>query len=237
MVKIELSNCGTVFYDTELKNLKSKNFFYGKNGTGKSTLCELIRNQTDKDFDVRVFQGFESVLGEDKRLNAIVLGEENKKIQKQVDEKLEDLQIKYSIMRKKQEALNSLIAVEGVEKNQILLSYEKAKGDLEKQEQKIGSFYQKAASELTIQFNFGRSYNRNNFKEDIPISKKLSIEEQKKLLQILSENEKQRVLEKGFPSINLEAYLKSTNDILQKKVESKTVISELENDSKKESIC
>lgn len=86
---INLTNYGQVFKDNELSGLKEKNFFYGKNGTGKSTLCQVINEQLGREFDVRVFQGFESVIGEDEKLNSIVLGESNKLVQKEIDSKLE----------------------------------------------------------------------------------------------------------------------------------------------------
>ena len=61
---------------------KSLNFFYGKNGTGKSTLTNLIaKNGDQNDLAVLTFQGFESVLGENDLLNAVVIGEHNKKIE------------------------------------------------------------------------------------------------------------------------------------------------------------
>jgi len=56
------------------------NFIFGKNGTGKSTITSLIAQTMNSDVDVRIFQGFDSVLGEDDKLNAVILGEENTKI-------------------------------------------------------------------------------------------------------------------------------------------------------------
>lgn len=67
---------------------KSLNFFYGKNGTGKSTLTNLIaKNGDQNDLAVLTFQGFESVLGENDLLNAVVIGEHNKKIELQIKNK------------------------------------------------------------------------------------------------------------------------------------------------------
>ncbi|SJN39329.1 hypothetical protein FM115_08165 [Marinilactibacillus psychrotolerans 42ea] len=164
---IDLSNYEYIFSSTEIKNLKKKNFIFGKNGTGKSTLCEVIKKKKGEKFDVRLFQGFESVLSENKKLNSIVLGEENKQIQEKVDEKKAN--IKDYIIKKVniESILNSLNGIEEVEKDQILLNYEKAKKDFLKKENEIGLFYKKSAGELTIQFNLGRTYNRNNFRTDI----------------------------------------------------------------------
>lgn len=230
---IDLSNHELIFSNTKLQSLKRKNFIYGKNGTGKSTLCELIREQKSDDFDVRIFQGFESVLGENKKLNAVVLGEENKKIQDQIEKQLNLIQNVTTQHSEKQVVLNSLLGFGDAKKHSVLLSYENVKDDLKEKEKEIGIFYQKAAGELTTQFNLGRSYNRNNFKADISNSKKLSKEEQEKLEEILRQNKKQKILERTYPNLNLEVYLESTNEILQTIVEAKIVFPELENNSSK----
>lgn len=232
-VTIDLSNHELIFSTAKLHSLKSKNFIYGKNGTGKSTLCELIREQKSDDFDVRIFQGFESVLGENKKLNAVVLGEENKRIQDQIEKKLDVIQSATAQYKEKEILLNSLLGFGDAEKHLVLHNYENAKHDFKKKEQEIGLFYQKAAGELTAQFNFGRSYNRNNFKADISNSKKLSKEEQEKLEEILRQNKKQKILEITYPNLNLETYLESTNEILLTKVEAKIVFPELEDNSSK----
>lgn len=88
---INLSGTDFLSSEEEMLDLKRINFFYGKNGTGKSTLCTIIREQLKDRFDVRIFQGFESVLGENHKLNAVILGEENNKIQEQIDKKEENI--------------------------------------------------------------------------------------------------------------------------------------------------
>lgn len=64
--------------------LKNKNFIFGKNGSGKSTLTNLIRDQYQSEFDIRIFTGFESILT-DSKLNAVVLGTENAEIKRKLD--------------------------------------------------------------------------------------------------------------------------------------------------------
>ncbi|MFD1064397.1 AAA family ATPase [Oceanobacillus locisalsi] len=234
---IDLSEQGNIFSDSELKNFKNKNFIYGKNGTGKSTLCELIREQKAEDFDVRIFQGFESVIGENEKLNAVVLGEENKKIQKQVDEKTENVLKAASQKNEKQNILDSLIGVEGIKKNQLLHNFEIAKSEFEQKDREISRFYKESATELTKQFNLGRSYNKNHFEMDIPNSGKLSDEEKEELTKISHENEKKQIFARSLPELKLEDYLTSTNEILHKKVKAKIVIPELENSPENQSFA
>ena len=67
---------------------KKLNFIYGKNGSGKSSLTKLLLDEYNSDnIKVVAFQGFESIIGENDLLNAIILGENNKKIEAQISEK------------------------------------------------------------------------------------------------------------------------------------------------------
>lgn len=74
-----------LFESDELDINKRITFIYGKNGTGKSTLTDIIRRQCSE-YDVRIFQGFENVVDANKRLNAVVLGEENTSIRHQIED-------------------------------------------------------------------------------------------------------------------------------------------------------
>ncbi|MDN6268164.1 MAG: hypothetical protein L0L22_14080 [Staphylococcus equorum] len=47
-----------IFEGNKFTGIKWKNFFYGKNGTGKSSLTQAIMNQYSLDYDLRVFKGF-----------------------------------------------------------------------------------------------------------------------------------------------------------------------------------
>lgn len=233
---INLTNYGQVFKDNELSGLKEKNFFYGKNGTGKSTLCQVINEQLGREFDVRVFQGFESVIGEDEKLNSIVLGESNKLVQKEIDSKLEIISENEVQTIKKNELLKSLKGFDEVEKSPFLSQYEKSQDDVRKKEDEIGLLYQKCAGEITSEFNLARNYSRKNFRNDIPNSRKLTEDEYKKSLAIYETTEKRKIIEREFPSINFESYCKSVNEIIESKVNA-IVIKELKENSLKRSFA
>ncbi|WP_267650787.1 hypothetical protein [Listeria welshimeri] len=73
------------FLDNELE-LKNKTFIFAKNGTGKYTLPEATRIQKSNEFDVHIFKRFESVLGENDKLNTIALAMEAGENQQKIKE-------------------------------------------------------------------------------------------------------------------------------------------------------
>ena len=131
-MKINLTDKAKVFTEKELE-LSHKNFIVGRNGSGKSTLCDLILLQKhytkvtfdedgklnvlensdggvleaeqDEKYDVKIFQGFESVIGEDKNLNAIALSGENKSVAEKIKREEKLLQELY----KEQENLEKIL--------------------------------------------------------------------------------------------------------------------------------
>ena len=81
-----------IFEDDYIYFEHRNSIIFGKNGTGKSTICKLIKQQI-KDNDVRIFDGFENIIDDNKRLNAVVLGEENVQIKKNIDKKMKNYPI------------------------------------------------------------------------------------------------------------------------------------------------
>lgn len=73
------------FKQNRLENLKSKNFIFGKNGTGKSSIVTCIEEQYSEEYDVRVFQGYERIIAEQGQLNSIALGTENVALQPKIE--------------------------------------------------------------------------------------------------------------------------------------------------------
>lgn len=85
MIKINLANSESKIYKENSLELSSRvNLIYGKNGTGKSTLCNLIKEQLSEEYDVKIFNGFDSVLSENDRLDLVTLGEENVQIERTI---------------------------------------------------------------------------------------------------------------------------------------------------------
>ena len=73
-MKIDLSK-EKLFDTDEIILDKPINFIFGKNGTGKSTITRLVKEQI-RDKDIRIYQGLKSVVANG-RLNSVTLGEEN----------------------------------------------------------------------------------------------------------------------------------------------------------------
>lgn len=58
---LDLSDCD-IFVDDSLLIDKKVSFVFGKNGTGKSTMASLFKDQTEN-YDFRCFQGLMVLLG------------------------------------------------------------------------------------------------------------------------------------------------------------------------------
>lgn len=232
-MEIDLTDVPNYEDDSILLN-KKVNFIFGKNGTGKSTMVDLIRKQKQNDRDLYIFQGFESVLGSDQKLEAVVLGEENKKINSQIKEK--NKEIKH--LKEKNENLDKLIS-ESVSDNEanFYSEYNEAKLKRTSKEKEIEKFFQDAAREIIEKGNLventkNRSYNKKAFKQEYENSKLLEENERKKLFDTLITSKK-IASPITFPQINLEKYLLSVNDILQTKVTAKIMIDEFKNSTDK----
>lgn len=83
---INLSNYSFAFLNSELTDLKRKNFIYGKNGTGKSSLVKAIKEQYSDDYDIKIFDGWRGIIKKNNYLDAIALGEINVDKQTEIDE-------------------------------------------------------------------------------------------------------------------------------------------------------
>lgn len=205
-MKIDLSNV-TLFDSDILEINKPVNFIFGKNGTGKSTLSRLIKEQ-NPDKDVRIFHGVESV-AIDGKLNSVILGQENILAQKNIEKLNKEIE---SLQYAKQAVVN--------EKSDIQDNIEGKENDNNKTKREINNFLTKKASEIK----------NNPLHVATPQYNILSIKEELRYAFKLSEYEKQECKEnikieeriaKDIPivSINFKSLLDETNKLLNSAIE------------------
>ena len=229
-MKIDLRN-EELFYEDEINFDKNLNFVFGKNGTGKSTLTKLLKEQGKVNYDVRVFQGFENMIGENNRLNAVILGEENNEIAQEIENMKKDIKKKEEEIDK----IDSEIKEPKDNSENLWKKVEEIKRIAEQKDTQIQNFYSKSASEIKNMTNpqiSKTTYNKSDFILEKKNAKLLSEIEIQNLKQIIKTEVKiaQKI---EFPNINLKDELKRVNLILEKKVEEKVRITRLENNEEK----
>lgn len=198
------------FIDTTYSGLKQKNFIYGKNGTGKSTITQTISDSFHDTHDVRIFQGFDSV-AENSVLNAISLGKENASIQPQIDQVNLDIS----------ELESELIANESRPDN-LYARFKAKEKEYEEQDKSINNNCRSSASELKREHTnvTGVSYDIRNFKNDIESIEKsissvsLSDTEKEQFQQLINQKEIKIDSKQSFPNIDISGFLKATNEII-----------------------
>lgn len=198
------------FFNTTYRGLKQKNFIYGKNGTGKSTITQTIFDSFHATHDVRIFQGFDSV-ADNSVLNAISLGKENASIQPQID------QVSFEIS----ELEKDIIANDSRPDN-LYARYQAKKKEYEKQNKSINDNCRTSASKLKREHTglTGVNYDIRDFKKDIEsidksvTSVSLSDTETDQLQQLINQEEIKNESKQSFPNIDISGFLKATNEII-----------------------
>lgn len=191
------------FATSQLSDLKQKNFIYGKNGSGKSSITnEIIRQYSDL-YDIRVFQGFDSV-AENSRLKAISLGKENAELQPQI----ESLSSQISDVEKD-------LAQDG--SDNFYQKYLSSKTIYESHREKFRRFYSQSASQLKNNYTelTGPNYNTKNFQSDIQQAQKLTEEAVDSLVQIMNQQSLPVIKKQSFDGFDLSKYIEETNAILE----------------------
>ena len=228
------------FEDESINFDKSVNFVFGKNGTGKSSICDLIRAQNsngEHGYDAYIFQGFESVISDDQKLNAIVLGEENIKIDKIIREyKSEITDIQGKIDTEKVKIVKPQDESENLYTQKLKL--EKKKRDKEKKEQ---IFYTKSASKIAkikdpVIVENARGYDKNSFQGEIKDALKspvLSDEEILTLKETIASTPKPEVEKIYLYEIDFAVLQEEIETLLLKTVQPSIKIAELDDDNKK----
>lgn len=204
------------FHDNVLTNLKQANFIYGKNGTGKSSITQLVKEQYSETYDIRVFQGFNSVV-ENTKLNAISLGTANSELQPQIDE----------VSEKIDKLKNEL-------DNDIYEQYNKRKEEYDEYKKKLDNFYISSARNLKKKYTeiTGPIYNKNDFKDDVPNAKKLEESNYINLIKLLDQKELKKIEKREFFNEDVALYLAKANEILQTKLIPSILIDFNSNDEK-----
>ena len=107
-INIDLSNSEHPKFSEPRITLSQVNFFYGRNGTGKTTLTSILDdNLSQQGYLVRIFSGFDPMLANDEPLNALSLGEENAEAQRIINscnKELEEYDKQITEMEEKYEA-------------------------------------------------------------------------------------------------------------------------------------
>ena len=228
-MEIDLQN-EELFEDNEVKFDKQINFVFGKNGVGKSTITRLIVDQC-KSYDVRLFQGFEGIIDENKLLNAVVLGQENIEINKKIIEKEKEKEKKE---QEKEEILKK-ITDQGYNTKNLWTDLEEAKEVYNGKEQEIRKFLRDSAAKIknsTSPQISGPNYDYRNFKNEIKEAKLLQdveIENNKEILK--SEIKEAKVIR--FPKADLRNYLEEANEIMSTRIEEEILITRLSTSAKK----
>jgi len=228
-MKVSLNN--SIFNENEVDLKKKVTVIYGQNGTGKTTLAQLITNQYENEYDVRVFNGFDKVVGVDGKLNAVILGIENKEIDDQIKEieaelkKIEDerKQISQEII----EPTDKKIRNDWTERHDLEERKKNAVGRME-------SLCTKAAAEIK---NDPRhiseaNYNKTKLQNELADAEQLSDDDKKAYETIL--NERTVIANNiNFPSINPMEILGTGNRLLKKYVREPVRLDRLDTTEKK----
>ena len=156
------------FSKTKLSDIKKKNFIFGKNGTGKSSIVECIQQQYSNEYDIKVFQGYEQIIADYGKLGLISLGVENVEIQKQIKElefKIKELEADLDDTPGDRETLQK--------------SYNKQEKVVNEIEDELDEFYRDSTKKLKEEYGniVGPSYFKNHFLIDIKELREFSAKE------------------------------------------------------------
>ena len=212
-LKISLSHHTDKFCpdSQELAITKQVNFIFGKNGTGKTTISDEILSQLSTDYDVCVFKDFDGVVEND-RLNAVALGTDNAKIQKEID-----------IIDGKIAEINKQIKQpENKNAKNIFTRAKESKGAYEKQERKIDMFFTDSArtiKNISSPQVAKTTYDKGTFKHDIAKANLLPEERRVTHINTLKTDKMPDAPDILFPDMDLLSHLESTNEILQSRVD------------------
>lgn len=232
--QIKFEDSLTPLFKGKQLELSSKNFIYARNGSGKSTLSKGIYNQKQSEFEVHVFNGFDSLIGENENLDAFSLAvnasekeEEIKELKEKITKTEQDLSlVKKLLVEKNGENEEPTLYDECLEKSRVF----------NEQDRKIQNFYKDSARTISLKtdpviVDNPRSYNKKIFESEIKSACRLEetdINLYRKILQSVPK-EIACISEK---KINFENYIKAVNEIISSKVVERVLIDRLDNQRK-----
>lgn len=231
-MEVDLSN-NKLFRTKKILLDKKLNFIYGKNGSGKSSLTKLLLNEYNSDnIKVVAFQGFESIIGENDTLNAIILGENNKKIEAQISEKT-DMKME---LKKQIDDLEKTIDINVKEsKGYQKQSIDKSIRELNRNKEQ---FFTNVARELINLYDKKlvdnpRSYNKSSVIAESSQAIAIPETEVKNLVDIIYAQESNRIDLILFDNfVSPHDYIKDINELLTLCVEEKCAIIVESNDER-----
>ena len=210
---------------------KNITFIFGKNGTGKTTLTNLLKDNAT-DYEVSVFQGFETVVSESNMLDAVILGKDNVEIDKKIAEKNAEIEkIKSDVER-----IEKNISEQPDDPNNLWARYEEKKTEYNNQKDKLDKFFRTAASKINKENDptiADTNYDKNCFEKEISIATEQSEDTINILKKTLNVEEKHA---KKLPlwDLNLAICLSELNKLLCRKVIAKDVFEEFSGNKRKE---
>lgn len=232
--QIKFEDSETPLFEGKELELSPKNFIFARNGSGKSTLSKAIYNQKQTEFDVHVFNGFDSLIGENENLDAFSLAVNASEKEAEIKE-LED-----KITRTDQELSSvekQLDKKSGEDEEPTLYDERSEKRRLfDEHDRKIQNFYKNSARTISLKtepiiVDNPKSYNKNIFESEITNACRLretDINLYKKILQSVPKE----ITPISENKINFEKYLKAVNEIISSKVVERVFISRLDNQRK-----
>ena len=228
MISIDLSD-ESLFVDNTINFNDKVTFVYGRNGTGKSTLSKIIKDQL-LDREVSVFQGYESILGENKKLNSVILGEKDKLIDSQISEledEMKSIQAKIAEIKQNTEKPDDGKTNYYTNLQEAESAYASHNSALKKKKRNAAARIKNMQPQIA-----SPEYDIRDFDKDIPSAKELHPED-KKHHELMLKSEAKTAPDIVFPSVDFFDLLKRANIILVKKVIERTLIGRLENNENK----
>lgn len=226
--------------DSDYLNLKSKNFIFGKNGRGKSTLTKIIENEFGDEYNVFIFDGFNNI-AVNEQLNAIILGEDNKAIQRSIDE-IDNAIL--ALENKEHKVKNKLASLDkswdfsngDIKEHELLQKEIKQEKIYNQKREKVQLFLKQKAKflkEMTNPRITKTNYNRDDLKEEIYLANKLEEQELKKYIAILKTENKEEIESYSLFKYDFENLHKMVLEIIEYELCEEVLFEELSDSDQK----